>query len=209
MSFINSVQPNISFFPPGDLSIRDIGIYTERSIMDDYNLFLINYINTEKVFFESVILNEDDIKAITKNDNQESSNNKEETSSEEKSDNKSNNEIAKKGFAKSIAGWLKTIWEKIKGFFVKLIEKVKSIYDDWKKKNDIKIADKFVQAINNINDKDFKVKMYSQNHIQTIVGNCAMGPKLIQKYILEAEKDYSNESLSYFSLNSLGSILLE
>ena len=193
MSFINSAQPNISFFPFGELSIRDIGIYTERSIMDDYNLFLINYISTEKSFFESVVLNEDDIKAITKNDdNQESSDNKEETSSEEKSNNKSNNDVAKKGFAKSIAEWLKTIWEKIKGFFVKLIEKVKSIYDDWKKKNDVKIADKFVEAINNINDKDFSVKLFSQEYIQTIISNCSLGPKLIQQYTLEAEKDYSN-----------------
>jgi hypothetical protein len=34
--------------------------------------------------------------------------------------------------------------------------------------------------------------MYSQEHFQAIVGNCALGPKLIQKYTLEAEKDYSN-----------------
>ena len=192
MCFINNTKPDTSFFPSGELSIRDIGIYTERAITDDYNLFLINYMTSEKAFFESIILNEDENTALSTNVDT-SSNKKEESNNDDKNqDNKSSSDKIKLGFVKSVAEWLKNIWEKIKGFFVKLIEKVKSIYDDWKKKNDVKIADKFVEAINDIKDKDFSVKLFSQEYIQTIISNCSLGPKLIQQYTLEAEKDYSN-----------------
>ena len=185
---LNKCEPNLNIFPSDNLSFKDIGIYTERSIMDDYNIFLLEYMMSEKQFFESILLKEDESTAVSTNVDR-SENNKTETSN----DKSESNDKAKAGFTKSIGEWLKTIWEKIKGFFVKLINKVKSIYDEWKKKNDAKLAEKFVQAINNINDEDFYVKVISIEYLERVISNCSTGSKLIQQYTLEAEKDYSDE----------------
>lgn len=195
---LNGLQPNISFFPNNtDLSFNDITVYTERALQDSYNIFLLEWLSNEHQIFESVILNEDDVKLIGKDDslNKQYDKEKKQEEREQKREEFKNNFKAKKeAFIQTIEKWFKAAWEKIKGFFSKLIEKVKQIYMDTKKKfYDSKIGEKFNYAINNITDKDFSIRCYSRGHVQELNLMAQAAAPRVVKYMMTADKYFEKE----------------
>ena len=195
---LNSLQPDISFFPENtNLSFNDIAVFTERALQDSYNVFLLEWLLDEHKIFESVILKEEDVKLIGKDDslNKQYDKEKKQQEKDAKREEFKNNFKAKKElFIQTIEKWFKTAWEKIKGFFAKLLEKIKQIYMDTKKKlYDSKIGEKFNYAINNITDKDFSVKCYSRGHVEELNLMAQNAAPRVVKYMMTADKYFEKE----------------
>ena len=90
---------------------------------------------------------------------------------------------------------LKEFLKKIKGFFTKLINKVKEIYGDRVKEHDQKVAKKFQESINSAlnHSQEFGVIYgYSPEYFQAIVQNSPNGCKIMEN-IMNKVNQYNGD----------------
>lgn len=133
-NYLNSIKPDTSYIPES-VSLSDKAIFLDRALQDVYNEAFFTLASQEMAVFESVIreADEEDGGAVTAQYNDASA-------SPEK----------KKGLLEIIKKAISTIWSKVKGFFVDLIENIKKKFADFKKDHNDKLKKDFEKGVDKL-----------------------------------------------------------
>jgi len=133
-NYLNSIKPDTSYIPES-VSLSDKAIFLDRALQDVYNEAFFTLASQEMAVFESVIreADEEDGGAVTAQYNDASA-------SPEK----------KKGLLEIIKKAISTIWSKVKGFFVDIIENIKKKFAEFKKNHNDKLKKDFEKGIDKL-----------------------------------------------------------
>ena len=185
---LDNIKTDTSFFPTNEMSFNDIFLYTESSIRNDYNMCIMEFFDIENNNFYNTMIKEDNDLVVQKDLN-----------------NNAENKTGEKKLA-VFKEWVKNIWGKIKGFFEKIINGIKKIYENAKKNYNDKLVKNFNNALIAIDGdatiKDTKFPVFNKEYVENTVKEFGTKiPNYLVKKVKELDQCF-NSNISVDEFNS-------